>query len=34
MDYYTHLDVLNEAGALDKLPTLPAPQKQNERRTG
>jgi integrase len=41
MDYYTHLDVLDVAGALDKLPDLPrgqgagkAPEMQEKRRLG
>src|SRR5439155_21499853 len=30
MDYYTHLDVLDVAGALDKLPALPGQQKAED----
>lgn len=30
MDYYTHLDVFDVAGALDKLPGLPAPTKASD----
>jgi excisionase family DNA binding protein len=31
MDYYTHLDVFNVAGALDKLPGLPSPKPEGKR---